>query len=128
MPLPLDERRKPAAIKVHVSTGAGVDIHWADGHTSHYEFAYLRESCPCAMCDEERRKKENMGPSATPAASPLPMFKPKPTARAAKPMGNYALQIDFSDGHATGIYSYEYLRTICPCVECAAAVPGSTPL
>jgi DUF971 family protein len=49
------------------------------------------------------------------------MFKPRPTARAAKAVGNYALQIDFSDGHTTGIYSYDYLRTICPCQECGKA-------
>lgn len=124
MPIPLDPRKKPADIKVRVSTGAGVDIVWADHHTSHYDFAYLREQCPCAMCDEERRKKENAtvhaggGPSTS---TLLPMFKPRPTARTAKAVGNYALQIDFSDGHATGIYSYDYLRTICPCGECAEA-------
>jgi DUF971 family protein len=124
MPIPLDPRKKPAEIKVRVSTGAGVDIVWADHHTSHYDFAYLREQCPCAMCDEERRKKEDApvhagsGPSTSPL---LPMFKPRLTARTAKAVGNYALQIDFSDGHATGIYSYDYLRTICPCAECAKA-------
>lgn len=122
MPIPIDPRKKPADIKVRVSTGAGVDIVWADGHSSHYDFAYLREQCPCAMCDDERRKKENLtahagsGPGAV-----LPMFKPRPTARGAKAVGNYALQIDFSDGHTTGIYSYDYLRTICPCDECAKA-------
>jgi len=47
------------------------------------------------------------------------MFKPRPGARAAKVVGNYALQIDFTDGHTTGIYSYDYLRSICPCAECA---------
>ena len=124
MPIPLDPRKKPADIKVRVSTGAGVDIVWADQHSSHYDFVYLREQCPCAMCDEERRKKEGMprtraaGPAA---AALLPMFKPRPTARTAKAVGNYAIQIDFSDGHTTGIYSYDYLRTICPCEECAKA-------
>src|SRR5260370_38582527 len=58
--MPLDHRKKPADIKVRVSTGAGVDIVWADHHGSHYDFAYLREQCPCAMCDDERRKKENL--------------------------------------------------------------------
>ena len=126
MPIPIDPRKKPADIKVRVSTGAGVDIAWADGHTSHYDFAYLREQCPCAMCDDERRKKEDRaahagsGPGIG-AAAVLPMFKPRPTARAAKAVGNYALQIDFSDGHTTGIYSYDYLRTICPCEACAKA-------
>jgi DUF971 family protein len=126
LPIPIDPRKKPADIKVRVSTGAGADIVWADGHSSHYDFAYLREQCPCAMCDDERRKKEDL---AAPAGSGpgigggavLPMFKPRPTARAAKAVGNYALQIDFSDGHTTGIYSYDYLRTICPCAACAKA-------
>jgi DUF971 family protein len=125
MPIPLDERKKPADIKVRVSTGAGVDIVWADQHTSHYDFVYLREQCPCALCDDERRKKEGMaahaGSGAGGTGAVLPMFKPRPTARAAKAVGNYALQIDFSDGHATGIYSYDYLRTICPCEECGKA-------
>jgi len=123
MPIPIDPRGKPDDVKVHVSTGAGLDIGWADGHSSHYDFAYLREHCPCAMCDDERRKKQNFtahAPSTPNAATAvLPMFKPRPGARAAKAVGNYALQIDFSDGHTTGIYSYDYLRSICPCAECA---------
>jgi len=128
MPILLDPRRKPDDVKVHVSTGAGVDIAWADGHRSHYDFVYLREECPCAMCDDERRKKHEFaartpqGPQAPAVLSTpplLPMFKPRPGARAAKAVGNYALQIDFNDGHTTGIYSYDYLRSICPCAECA---------
>jgi DUF971 family protein len=121
MPIPIDERRKPASVKAHVSSGAGVDITWSDTHVSHYDFAYLREQCPCAMCNDERQKKNDAQPSATPPLSSplLPMFKPKLTARAAHAVGNYALQIDFTDGHATGIYSFDYLRTICPCEACA---------
>ena len=49
----------------------------------------------------------------------LPMFKAKINARAAHPVGNYALRIDFNDGHSTGIYSFDYLRTICRCEACA---------
>jgi DUF971 family protein len=123
MPIPIDSRRKPAEIKVQVSTGAGVDIVWSDGHASHYDFAYLRERCPCAMCNDERTKKAEFAASGAPpmpvmAPSALPMFKPKAKARAAHAVGNYALQIDFSDGHSTGIYSYDYLRTVCPCEDC----------
>ena len=133
MPIPIDPRRKPASVKVHVSSGAGVDITWADDHSSHYDFAYLREECPCAMCNDERQKKalgqqkdmqlkkENASlAAAPPLSSPLlPMFKPKLTAKAAYAVGNYALQIDFNDGHATGIFSFDFLRTICPCRDCA---------
>ena len=56
------------------------------------------------------------------ASSPvLPMFKPKPRAKAATQVGNYAIQITFTDGHSTGIYAYGYLRSICPREECAKA-------
>jgi DUF971 family protein len=49
------------------------------------------------------------------------MYKPKPRAQAATQVGNYAVQISFSDGHSTGIFSYDYLRTLCPCEECGRA-------
>jgi prepilin-type processing-associated H-X9-DG protein len=120
MPKSLDPRKKPADVKVRVSSGAGVDIVWADGHASHYDFAYLRDLCPCAMCNDERTKKQQLAETTSGTqSSALPMFKPRPGVRAAKPVGHYALQMDFTDGHATGIYSYDYLRTICPCEECA---------
>lgn len=130
MPIPLDIRKKPIDVKVHVSTGAGVDITWADAHTSHYEFAYLREHCPCATCKEKEDGGKKSGAAAkTMASSPaLPLFKPKITARAAAAVGNYAVQIEFTDGHATGIYSFGHFREICPCESCVRefrATPGS---
>jgi len=120
MPIPLHAGRKPTSVKVHVSTNAGVDIIWADGHASHFDFAYLRDNCPCATCNDEREKKASLS-EASPAfaSSPvLPMFKAKARATAATQVGNYAIQISFSDGHSTGIYSYDHLRSICPCAEC----------
>ena len=125
MPMPIDTRKKPTDVQVHVSSGAGVDITWSDGHSSHYPFDYLRDQCPCATCGEERRKKaeleEKMGAAGVGLPAALPMFKPKPRARSAKPVGHYALQFDFTDGHSTGIYSFEHLREICPCDDCKAA-------
>jgi len=108
-------------VKVRVSTGEGVEITWSDGHVSHYTFPYLRDLCPCALCKDEREKKENATvTSGGPAPNPLlPMFKPRVTAKKAMAVGNYAIQIEFSDAHATGIYSFEYLREICPCEACA---------
>jgi len=53
------------------------------------------------------------------------MFK----AQAARPGrhagGNYAIQISFTDGHSTGIYSYDQFRNICPCADCAKAFRAS---
>jgi DUF971 family protein len=118
MPLPLDNRRKPVSVKIHVSTGSGVDISWADGHQSHLDFAYLRDHCPCATCNEEREEKSSLASPGPSQFAPLPMFKPKARALSATSVGNYAIQITFSDGHSTGIYSYEHLRSLCPCPLC----------
>lgn len=122
MPEAPDPRKKPTDVKVQVSTGAGVDIVWADGHRSHYEFVFLRDECPCATCNDERRRHGTANVSGpTASSSVLPIYKPKVRAHGAKTLGNYALQISFTDGHSSGIYSYDHLRTICPCEECARA-------
>jgi DUF971 family protein len=118
MPIPIDPRKKPASVKVHVTSGAGVDITWTDGHASHYDFPYLREQCPCATCNDERDKKREFASAGPASAAALPMFKAKPRAKTATVVGNYAIQIAFNDGHATGLYSYDHLRSICPCAEC----------
>jgi DUF971 family protein len=125
MPIPLDSRKKPATVKVHVTSGAGVDITWADGHSSHYDFAYLREECPCATCNDERIRKAAFATAGPASAAALPMFKAKPRAQSATTVGNYAIQITFTDGHATGIFSYDHLRSICPCPECAKSFRAS---
>ena len=128
-----DPRKRPTAVQVHVSTGRGLDINWGDGHASHYEFVYLREKCPCATCNDEREKKAaapvgGPGLPGLPGLGPaLPMFKPKPTAWQAKTVGQYALQFEFNDGHSTGIYSYDFLRTICPCEQCARDFRSEAP-
>jgi DUF971 family protein len=121
MPTPIDQRKMPTRVKIHVKTGAGVDIAWADGHSSHFDFSFLRENCPCATCNDERAKKDLASAVQLPASPLLPMYKPKPRAQSATQVGNYAIQIFFSDGHSTGIFSYDYLRTLCPCEECVKA-------
>jgi DUF971 family protein len=47
--------------------------------------------------------------------------RPDVAAAAARIVGNYALHFDWSDGHTTGIYSFDYLRRICPCPACSGA-------
>jgi DUF971 family protein len=38
-----------------------------------------------------------------------------------QPIGNYAIEFHWHDGHSTGIYTYDYLRSLCPCPECDAS-------
>ena len=122
MPIPIDARRKPAKVKVHVSSGAGIDITWADNHSSHYDFAYLRQECPCAMCNDEREKSGRCpGDPQKPAPGTLPMFKPTAKPVSAEGVGKYAIKFTWNDDHDLGIYSWKFLREICPCAECKAA-------
>ena len=109
---------------IAISKSTGVSIDWRGGHRSSYALAYLRDRCPCAGCT---------GAHGTPprktdlSANPLQMFKPVLKIASIEPVGNYALRIAWNDGHNSGIYSFDYLREICPCQACAGAgKPGST--
>lgn len=111
----------PKSVKVHLTAGTGVDIEWTDDHKSHYPFQYLRDACPCALCDEER-SHAGRNPWDPPARLPdaLPMFKPAMRPETAEGAGKYAIKFKWNDGHELGIYSWKYLREICPCEECRA--------
>lgn len=74
-------------------------ILWDDDQISTYPFSYLRGWCPCAGCqghsgDRQFIKVEN------------------PQLATIKPVGNYALNLGWHDGHDTGIYTFEFLRTL----------------
>ncbi len=85
------------------------DVTWNDGHFSSYPSWYLRANCPCANCVEEftgiRRIQKDSIPRTLERVS-------------VEPVGNYALHFSWSDGHSTGIYTFEYLRELCPCPQC----------
>ena len=112
----------PKSVKVNLTTGTGVEIEWKDGHRSSYTFAYLRDACPCALCDEERSKTGRQ-PGDPPKLAPgaLPMFKPAAKPLSAEPVGRYAIKFNWNDGHELGMYSWQFLRDVCPCAECKAA-------
>jgi DUF971 family protein len=109
----------PKSVKVHLTSGKGVDIEWKDGHISGYTFPYLRDACPCALCQEER-KNTNCKPGEPPKSKPgeLPMFRAAPKPESAEGVGKYAIKFKWNDGHELGIYSWQWLREICPCQEC----------
>lgn len=104
-------------------------VVWEDDHRSAYPFALLRRECPCAECAGKRKAAgptPGPAPAAGAAASPggLRMLSPK-AVRAEEldlagltPVGRYGLQIKWQDGHAFGIFSYTFLRALCPCGAC----------
>ena len=112
----------PQSVKVNLTTGSGVDIEWKDGHRSHYTFAFLRDACPCALCDDERAKSGRApGEPPKPAPGLLPIYKPAAKPESAEPIGKYAIRFKWNDGHDLGIYSWQFLREVCPCEGCKLA-------
>ena len=97
-------------------------IEWNDGHVSHYNFVYLRDACPCAMCEDERGKAgRRPGDPVTVAPGALLIFKPTAKPVSAEGVGKYAIKFSWNDNHDLGLYSWKFLREICPCPQCKAA-------
>ena len=80
-----------------------LQIEWKDGVVSEYVPRYLRLLCPCAGCVDEMSGVRTLIPEAIDANI-------YPTA--IHYIGQYALQFVWSDGHSTGLYTFEYLREI----------------
>lgn len=120
----------PEKVRVKITEGTGLEIDWQDGHRSAWSFAWLREACPCATCVDERKAQGRKAgqPKPKPAAV-LPMYTPPPKPASAHGVGRYAIQLNWMDGHSSGIYSWDYLRRHCQCPECTfeANEGGGTP-
>lgn len=84
-------------------------ITWSDSQQRLYTVRQLRDRCPCATC----REKSNAPPKP---ATMLTVLKPEETRplriESMKPVGTYAYSIHFSDGHDTGIFTFDLLREI----------------
>lgn len=89
-------------------------IEWSDGHKGVYPVRYLRQRCPCAACTDEWTGEVRLKPEDVPLLIAL---------EDVEPVGRYALQFKFSDGHDTGIYSYSFLRKLCQCDVCVPVKP-----
>ncbi len=84
-----------------------IAIQWEDGTESFISLEKLRRCCPCAACSGERdiMGKEWKAPSIPyqPESLQLNQFQP---------VGGYAVNFVWKDGHHTGIYSYELLKKL----------------
>lgn len=104
------QQKTPTNVEVDLKQSE-VRITWADGYRSVYTLDYLRQICPCAGCNEQRRNQD-----------PLRVLSPgqivtRGELRAERPVemvGNYALQFFWADGHNSGIYAFEFLRRKSP--------------
>ena len=113
---------EPPPTSLDLKKTRGLRVVWADGGVSDYPIAYLRRMSPSADAREMRKQMKRNPLTVLPASSgsgPL-------TALDAELVGNYALRIRFSDGHHTGIYSWDYLRSIDPDAPTSQDAPPET--
>jgi len=89
----------------------GILIEWAPGsHRGLFPARALRLACPCAACVEEMSGRPLLDPASVPPdISPLQLSL----------VGAYGLKVHWSDGHNTGIYTYDRLLALCPCPACS---------
>jgi ATP-binding protein involved in chromosome partitioning len=93
----------PAPTAIEQAGPDALRIRWSDGVESLYPVRSLRLACRCARCVEEMTGRPLLDETGVP-----PDVRPVRI----RSVGRYALQIDWSDGHSTGIYSFEYLRQL----------------
>lgn len=95
-----------------------LEIQWQDGVLGVYPISLLRALCPCAKCRDERKTPPPAPATSGKKRTSLTVLSgdhTKPlSVISAEMVGNYAIKLDWSDGHSTGIYSFQYLREICP--------------
>ncbi len=94
----------PTAIRLDVAENR-LAITWADGHESTYDGAYLRYTCPCALC-----RGHSPGEIEPPSWVSVKDVRVTHT----EGVGSYALGFTFTDDHGSGVYSFEHLREVCP--------------
>ncbi len=99
--------------KISTTPDRRLSVLWDDGHEELVPLESLRDGCPCAGCQGETVLLRT--------APPLPQDRTVPGRYqlvGASAVGLYALQCSWGDGHATGIYTWEYLRSLCECSSC----------
>ena len=75
-----------------------LEIVWNEEKMTRYPFHFLRCECPCAACVNEFTGERMLDPATVPSD-----IHPEEIGLS----GNYALKIKWSDGHFTGLYSWD---------------------
>ena len=96
---------KPKQIKV--VDKSRLLLKWNDDSETLLSLKYLRDECPCASCKGETILFKTYRPP-TPSVFSPEMYKIKNI----EAVGDYAIQITWKDGHNTGIYSWDYIKTL----------------
>ena len=106
------QQATPRAIR-RLDAGLAVQIEWNDaGHTGRFAARDLRLACPSAVCVDEVSGRKIIDPDTVPDDV---------AAQAIELVGAYGIRIRWTDGHSTGIYTFQWLLSACPCEACRVA-------
>ncbi len=118
----------PSQVTADITHQSGLHIVGPEGHVSQYSFRFLRDACPCAECStiRERSGRRPGEPRQLSPGELLPSLRPLPRMQALEQVGRYALRPLWDDGHSGGDFTWEFLREICPCAQCAGSDGDAT--
>lgn len=85
-----------------------IRLKWDDGLEASVPLTLVRDACPCAGCKGETVLLRSYEPPPADRAAPG-----RYDLKGVHPVGGYALQFVWGDGHHDGIYTWEQLREIC---------------
>jgi DUF971 family protein len=100
-------------VEIRRDGDAAVELEWSDGTRSRWTARQLRDACPCATCREKHRSGDGQaGEPHQPRGLPvLSAAEARPLRiESMRPVGNYAYNVAFSDGHSSGIYPLSRLH------------------
>lgn len=98
-------------VKIERGPNDTIRIQWADGLWTEHGELELRKKCPCATCKTREAREEAESDPMSLKVVPIEETRPV-RVEGMDPVGHYAYSIRFSDGHNTGIYTFDYLREI----------------
>ena len=94
---------------IHVDRAKGwLEMDWSEEGVLRVMLSNVRKACPCALCVDLRAEQTMDTNLEMITVEKTPSVELSDVA----PVGNYAIQIRWADGHDTGIYTYSYLKQL----------------
>jgi DUF971 family protein len=92
-----------------IQTERVLEVTWPDGQVDRFPYVFLRSQCPCASCRDEWTGERILRAES---------IRPDLRLEGMEPIGTYAVQLAWNDGHSSGLFTWEALRQL------AAQIPA----
>ena len=86
-----------------IQTEQVLEVTWPDAQVDRFPYLFLRSECPCASCRDEWTGERILRAESLSADLKL---------EGMEPIGTYAVQLAWSDGHSSGLFTWETLRQL----------------